>query len=106
VLQVDDVEPDPQVLQRLGRAAPPRLRQALGDILEGVAETFDEHRLAAAPGGSGSADSAALAAAIDRALAACAAEVEGEPRRLGLAALVGLRRNLSFAGPTLPGAPA
>jgi uncharacterized membrane protein YccC len=81
-------------LQRLRQAAPPRLRQALDDILEGVAEAFGDR----APAGPEVA-----AQAIDRALRACAAEVEGEPRRLGLATLVDLRRNLGVPDPDLLG---
>jgi uncharacterized membrane protein YccC len=81
-------------LQRLRQAAPARLRQALDDVLAGVAMTF---------GDRGPADPESLGSAIDRALWACAAEVEGEPRRRGLAALVGLRRSLGLPGARLAG---
>jgi uncharacterized membrane protein YccC len=76
-------------LQHLRRDAPPRLRRQLDDLLADLAKAFARRRpgpAAAVPG--------ALAPAIDRALSTCIAEVEGEPRRIGLAALVGLRRNL------------
>jgi uncharacterized membrane protein YccC len=87
-------------LQRLRRAAAPDLKRQLDQLLEALARTFARRRprTAAIP--------ASLAPAIDRALAACVAEVEGEPRRIGLGTLVGLRRNLFPAGQDYEGEPA
>jgi uncharacterized membrane protein YccC len=85
-------------LQQLRRAASPGLRRQVDAILDEVAKSFAmprRHAAAALPG--------ALLPGIDRALASCLAEVEGQPRRVGLAALVGLRRNLFPAGPDYQG---
>lgn len=85
-------------LQQLRRKAPPVLCGQLDDLLQGLAETFARRRAdrpADVP--------TALLPAIDQALATCIAEAHGEPRRIGLAALVGLRRNLFPASPAFAG---
>ncbi|HEY2051244.1 MAG TPA: FUSC family protein [Caulobacteraceae bacterium] len=87
-------------LQRLRLAASPALRAQLDRLLRDVASVFARRRpgMAAAPG--------PLAPVIDRALATCVAEANGEPRRIGVGALVGLRRNLFPAGEDYEGEPA
>ena len=81
-------------LQQLRHAAPPGLHGRIDAVLEGVAT-----RYARPQGDPAAVVSASLLSSIDRALTTCAAEGEGDPRRIGFTALVGLRRNLFPGGP-------
>jgi len=85
-------------LQQLRHQAPPAVRQQLQDLLRGLAQAFDRRRA-----GQTAEGSLALLPAIDQTLAAWIAEAHGEPRRIGLTALVGLRRGLFPSSPAYQG---
>jgi len=74
------------------------LSRQLDDLLRDLASAFDRRRADPRAGVP-----SALLPAIDQALAACITEPAGEPRQIGLAALVGLRRNLFPSSPAYAG---